>query len=304
MLTKQAARRMLLQDAAGGGYVIVTTADGAANGTTFVSSLMVGRGSDFLQGWWATRNIGDDDSEYRQVWQMDKATGVFSCLDTEGNGAGFATQVVEGETIELSPWRPDMFTTALNQAIEITRPWLNVPFWDGSITLTNGTYEYALPGGITQDMIAKVAMEGYGSFVGMPYYEWGDVSYRPSIDPTDPEEVEHIILNRTRPTYRDVVTGQKLYLIGAKYLTRFDLDTPTFTLVNDTVETCEISLQTQAGRLFMLFGRWQLMDLVAYQPNTQANVDWVAQTKQAEAAAYDKVSKWKMRPPESYSSFG
>jgi len=302
VISKETTRRLLLQDVAGGGFVVETTDDGALDGTTFVTSLLVGRGIDFLAGWWATRTA-EGATEYRQVWQMNKGTGEFSCLDSEGNGAGFSSQVEAGETIELSPWRPDMFTRAMNRAISVTRRWLFVPFWDGSISLTTGTYEYELPEGITPDMITKVAMEGYGSFEGMPYYEWGDVSYRPA-DPAEEGSVTAIILNRTRPSYRDVVTGKKLYLIGGKYLTQFALDTPTFTLVDDQVDVLELDETTDAFELFIAFAKWLLMDLVAYQPITQSLVDWAGQTARAKAEAYSMVSRLGMPKPESYFSFG
>lgn len=221
----------------------VCTSNGAADGSTFISSYFIGHGKDTYRGWWAlitSGTYGGATPKYRRVTAFDSVTGIFTITAPLG---GIVANTV---TFELHQFSPDFFTRAANSAIRRVWPDIYLPGLDSSLTVTAGTYSYTMPTGLTQDMITKVMVEGEGSFDEIPTTERLDVSY--------PPDNSKIWFNRSGPI-QEFTTGLKLYLFLAKYLTALDVETTQGQLTTDTTAKIELEQTTQAWQALLAMGK-------------------------------------------------
>ena len=248
-LDKQLIRKALAP-MVGPYQIITTTSGGAAGGGDFISTELTGKQNGFYRGWWALINGGTHIAKYRYVSEWTSSTVTGTIVPALGSAVATALE------IELLPWKPTTYTTAMRRAIRHGHKWgLFLRAIDSSISLTAGDYKYTMPSGVTPEMVKRVMFEGDGNFDETPRHELNDFSFNP--DDTE------IWLNRNNPNfYHEVTTGRKLYLFLHKYLTPVAADAAEGALTTDTTDLVELSENTSQYELFLLFCKAFFFDTV------------------------------------------
>lgn len=300
-ITKKQGREALAR-IIGAWLPATATTSGAADGSTVIASRFVvpaayvAERKNAYKGYYLLLTSGaltgapeGTTPVFSQVVAFDATLGTFTVAPA------FAGQVASGVTFELHAFSPELFTVALNKTCGNYRKYIFKPLYDSSITLTAGTWEYAMPTGITSDMISRVMMEG--GETGATYDNVPDPNY--PIFASYAQDDSKIWLNRGMGAKSiDVITGRKLYLIGKNYLTAFAKDTTYGALVTDLTAGAELTENTEAHNLFLEYAAKEHYLLLASGPAVQNRAQMIALSKEWELRAQADTPRQRMREPD------
>lgn len=159
-------------------------------------------------------------------------------------------------------------------------------------TATVQTNMFAMPTGITEQMIKQIMQEGDQPFAGRPYHMIDDWSVSP--DGTT------LWLNRKNTRrYREPVAGKKLYIFAEKYLSQPDEDTAYGVLTTDTTDVVELTEATDYYELYLAYAKCAFFEIMANQPQNQLKQEARAAADRALAQAKDMARTKRMKPMEN-----
>lgn len=242
---------------------LLTSGAGNVGGTTFVCPQLIGYGPNFYNGYWALIESGTCDSQYRQITGLDSATGTVTV--TPAYSAQIATNVI----VKLHAWAPWAYTDAFNEAIRSTWPMLYKPTVNLSLTISTGVWIYALPAGIIPENVRRIMIASGGQH-NAPY-EVRDDAFIVYVGAAEPYTY-NIIFGRSDLGV-SIPTGQNagyqtIYIFCEMFLTPFDLDSTWGILATDATTKVELTENTNAWELFMLYAKGYLLSNIAAHPMT------------------------------------
>lgn len=287
-LTKRALRASL-KVLIGDDSPVVTTAAGLTDGTTFVTSQFDGAERGYLHGLWAMIESGEHDGKYRPIDVAEDSEGSPRTFHLAGTALAGVAGIISGINISVHHIRPDQYTRAINEAIQLAYPHVYLAAMDSSLLVVANQVQYTLPAGYTPRLIRSIWMEGEGSYDEIPTYLIHNVRY-------SPDETK-LWINAVPGLRQDLLTAtRKIYIFTEKYLTLLAADTAYGALVNDSTAVVELTTGTQEEELLLLYAKARLFSIISGEPQ-RANGTALAQQaaiylQEAQAAA----SHLKQRP--------
>lgn len=228
--------------------LITATNDGAANGSTILSTQFNGYSTDFFRSNWVVGRTGGNLGKYAII---SASSGSPYALTIQPNTG---TQFLTNAVVEVHQWDPTIYTEVANEAIRLSYPDLFLAVQDSSIVYVANDYNYTLPAGTIPKMIKKVMVEGTGNYDELPYL---DITEYVNYNPVGTQ----LWLNQSKLPIIDV--GRKIYLFTEKPLTALATDTDYGTLVTDTTDLIELTENTDHWQLFLMYAKAALFSTLA-----------------------------------------